>query len=564
MDNAVYKYVLHNAFKYNGKANLGAIIGKLINEDPSLKDDMKSLSKEVAEVIKKVNSMSLAKQIEELRKIAPEMLEEKKIIEERKLPQLQNIQNSVVLRIAPYPSGPLHIGNAKQMIINDEYAKIYNGKLLLILDDTIGSEEKSIEPEAYDLIPESLRWLNINFDKNIIYKSDRLPIYYKYAEELIKNNAAYICFCNFKILRENRKSGKECSCRSADVKNNLYNWDKMLKNDYIEGEVVLRLKTSMNHPNPAFRDRVLFRISNREHPRVGNKYKVWPTLEMTWSVDDYLLKITHVIRGKELMIESDMELFIWEILKWKGPELIHTGLLNIEGVKISKSKSRREVKEGKYFGWDDPRTWSLQSLKRRGFKPEAIRKFCLSFGINANEVTVSLDNFYAENRKLIGDSSNRYFLVEDPIEISIDNFRGAGIELKLHPDFPERGFRKYKVSNDFYISNLDFNNLEDGKVHRLMDCCNFVKNRNRFEFHSLEYEKFKNSKNKGSIIHYVPKINGVVSFDIIMDDGTTKYGFGEPLISTLSVDDIIQAERRFFCRLDKIDEKNYKFWFTHK
>ena len=268
----------------------------------------------------------------------------------------------------------------------------------------------------------------------------------------------------------------------------------MLSGKYGMGEVVLRLKTNMQHPNPAFRDRVLFRISDRKHPKVGTKYLVWPLLEFSWAIDDYLLKITHVIRGKELMIESDMERFMWGIFGWKGPELIHTGLLTIEGVKLSKSKSKKEVKEGKYFGWDDPRTWSLQSLKRRGFKPEAIRNFCLSFGVNENEASVSVDKFYSENRKLIEAEANRYSLVEDPVEITVEGAPNREVELKLHPDFPERGFRKYITNGKFYVSRKDYDNFNDGKLNRLMDCCNFVKKGKTFSFHSLEYEKFRDSK----------------------------------------------------------------------
>ncbi|MBI2148418.1 glutamate--tRNA ligase [Candidatus Woesearchaeota archaeon] len=487
MNELIYKHTLHNAIKYEGKANPGAIIGKVLSENPELKKDMKYLSKEISEIIKKVNSMKLKDQIEELKKLAPELLEEKKVVEERRLPPLKNVKNQVILRIAPYPSGPLHIGNAKQVVINDEYAKIYKGKLILVIDDTIGSEEKNIEPDAYRLIPEGLEWLNINFDKNIVYKSDRLEIYYKHAEELIKKGMAYTCKCLSEILREKRAKGIECSCRKSEVSNVLSEWYGMLKGNYKEGQIALRLKTSMNNPNPAFRDRVLFRISERTHPRVGNKYKVWPMLEFSWAVDDYLLKITHVIRGKELMIESDMEKFIWDIFKWKGPELIHTGLLTIEGVKLSKSKSKSEVKSGKYFGWDDPRTWSLQSLKRRGFKPEAVRNFILSFGVNEHESMVSVDKFYSESRKLIESEANRYFLIEDPIEIEIKNSPEQEIELKLHPDFPERGFRKYDVSNKFYISKKDFDNLKDNKINRLMDCLNFVKKKNKFIFDSNNY-----------------------------------------------------------------------------
>ncbi len=563
MKELIYKYTLQNAVKYNGKANAGAVIGKILAEKPELKVNIKMVGKEVSEVVKKINAMKLDKQIEELKNIAPELLEEKRISQERKLPDLENVKGNVVLRIAPYPSGPLHLGNAKQMIINDEYTKLYKGKLLLVLDDTIGSEEKSIEPEAYDLIVEGLKWLNVNFVKNILYKTDRMEIYYKYAEELIKKEYAYTCSCSHEILRKNREKGVECKCRNKSVSTVLDEWKEMLKGKYKEGQITLRLKTSMNHPNPAFRDRVLFRISSREHPKVKDRYKVWPLLEFSWAVDDYLLKITHVIRGKELMIESDMERFIWNIFNWEGPELIHTGLLTIEGVKLSKSKSRKEVKSGKYAGWDDPRTWSLQSLKRRGFKPEAIREFCLSFGVHENEAVVSVDKFYSENRKLIESEANRYFLVEDPVEIKIENAPKKEVHLKLHPDFPDKGQRKYNVHDKFYITNKDYEKLKNGQINRLMDCFNFIKKGGKFLFHSLEYENFKDAKNKGNIMHYIPK-NNAVKFEVLMDDGSLVNGLAEDGIKKLKVDNVIQAERRFFCRYDGLNKEVYKFWFTHK
>ncbi len=563
MKDLIYKYVLQNAVKYEGKADPGAIIGKVLAENPALKDDMKNLSKEIILIVKEVNLMKLQKQIEELKKIAPELLEEKKIVEERKLPALNNVFDQVVLRIAPYPSGPLHIGNAKTIILNDEYAKIYNGKLILVMDDTIGSEEKNIEIEAYDLIPDGLKWLGINFDKNLVYKSDRLEIYYKYAEELIKKGVAYTCRCNSEILRENRARGIACSCRVKEVNSILNDWKGMLDNKFNEGEIILRLKTDIKHPNPAFRDRVLFRISNRKHPRVGNKYKVWPMLEFSWAMDDVLLNITHVIRGKELMIESDMERFIWGILNWKSPELIHTGLLTIEGVKLSKSKSKLEVKSGKYSGWDDPRTWSLQSLKRRGFKPTAIRNFCLSFGVNEHESTVSVDKFYSENRKLIEAEANRYFLVEDPVEVFIENAIKNEVEVRLHPEYSERGNRKFLVDGKFYITKKDFETLKEGKINRLMDCYNFIKIGKNLIFHSSEYKIFKDSKDRGITIHYVPK-DHAVKFEVVMDDGSIINGFAESNIVNLRVNDVIQSERRFYCRLDAVENGIYKFWFTHK
>jgi glutamyl-tRNA synthetase len=274
------------------------------------------------------------------------------------------------------------------------------------MDDTIGSEEKQIAPDAYKLIEQGLQWLKVKYQKPVLYKSDRLETYYKYAVELIEKGKAYVCYCDAETLRKNRAEGKECEHRSQNSKETMAEWKKMFK--LKEGKAVLRIKTSMQDPNPAFRDRVLFRISEREHPRVGKKYRVWPLLEFSWAIDDKLLGMTHIIRGKELMMETDMEKYIFDIFGWKYPEFIHTGLLQFEGVKLSKSKGQKEIREGRYTGWDDPRTWSLQSLDKRGIQPEAIRKFIIGLGINQNEITVPIDILYSENRKLLNEFVKGY------------------------------------------------------------------------------------------------------------------------------------------------------------
>ena len=154
----------------------------------------------------------------------------------------------------------------------------------------------------------------------------------------------------------------------------------------------MRVKTSMQHENPAFRDRVLFRISERAHPRVARKYRVWPLLEFSWAIDDHLLGITHIIRGKDLMMESEMEKYIWNIFGWPSCELLHSGMVRLEGMqaKISKSKAQKEVLSGKFSSWSDPRTWSVQSLMLRGIQPEALRKFVEDIGLNQNDTTVAL------------------------------------------------------------------------------------------------------------------------------------------------------------------------------
>jgi len=548
MRDLILKYALKNASEYNGKANLQAVLGKILNEKPELRENIRELAKEINEIIKKVNSMNL----NEIKKQLSRYEFKEKPKEEYVLAELPNVSQNgkVVTRIAPYPSGPLHIGNARIAVLNDEYARKYNGKMLLVIDDTIGSEEKPIAKEAYKLIPESLRWLNIKFSK-IYYKSSRLKVYYKYAEELIKLDKAYICFCSVAELRKNRVNMQECAHRNKTVEENLSDWKKMFKMK--EGEAVLRIKSSMQHPNPAFRDRVIFRISDKEHPKVGKKYRVWPLLDFSWAIDDYLLGITHIIRGKELMIESEMERYIWGIFNWPHKEIIHVGLLQISGIKLSKSKSRKEVLSGKYIGWDDPRTFSLQSLKRRGIKAEAIRKFCLSFGLNQNEITAPIENLYNENKKLIDKEARRYFAIFNPKKIKIENAPKLKIKAPLHPDY-DYGSRPFITGNEFYIQTRD--KIEKNKYYRFMYLFNFKNNK----FISREYDKDLNA----TLIHWLPFSKDLVKVKVLMPDGTWLKGIGESNLKKVKINEVIQMERQFFARCDKKNKNELIFWFTHK
>lgn len=542
--NLILKYALKNAADYNGKANFNSVLGKVLQEKPELKNNIKELAVEINKVIKEVNSMKLEYQKNKLKNYE---FKEKKH-EEHKLHELPNVKEKVITRLAPYPSGPLHIGNSRQAILNDEYAKMYNGKMLLVIDDTIGSSEKPIAEEAYKLIPESLKWLKIKYDK-VYYKSDRLRIYYKYAEELIKLDKAYVCFCSPGKLRENRLKMLECNCRGNDIETNLKNWKKMFKMK--ENSATLRIRTSMQHENPAFRDRVIFRISDRKHPRTGKKYRIWPLLDFSWAIDDYLLNITHIIRGKELMMESEMEKYIWDIFKWPHKEIIHTGLLQISGIKLSKSKSSKEVASGKYIGWDDPRTFSLQSLRRRGILPEAVRKFVLSFGLTQTEITIPIENLYIENKKLIDKKTRRYFAVFNPRKIKIENAPKLKIKAPLHPDH-DYGSRIFNTFDEFYVQD----NLEKNKTYRFMHLFNFKNNK----FISREYDKGLNAK----MLHWLPINKDLVKIKVLMEDGKYIYGIGEKDLRKAKVNEVVQFERQYFAKLDKKTKDELIFWFTHK
>ena len=298
----VLAYSLQNALEF-GKADASKILPKLFQHGLK-KEEIGKIMPVVQEAIKQVNSMSEDEKVGGFEKLKE--LVKKREYAEKELSELPGIEGikKFIFRVAPFPSGALHLGNAKTFLLNALYSEKYGGEIILVMDDTIGSAEKPLVEESYKLIEDAFKWLEIKY-KKIVYKSDRLKIYYKYAEELIEKNKAYVCHCSIDKLRANRKKAVECGCRQFPPGIQLARWKEMFKAE--EGSSTLRIKTEMTHKNPAFRDRVLFKISDRKHPRVGNKYRVWPSLEMSWAVDDHELGITHIIRGNDLLMETEMK-----------------------------------------------------------------------------------------------------------------------------------------------------------------------------------------------------------------------------------------------------------------
>ena len=563
MNELIYKHVLHNAIRYEGKANPGAIIGKILGENPNLKSDMKNLSKEIQEIVKKVNSMKLEKQIEELKRIAPELLEEKKQEETKDLKELPNVsKKGVIMRFAPSPSGPMHIGHAATGGLSSLYIKKYGGKFYLRIEDT---NPENIYPPAYEMIPEEANWLFGNVAE-VIIQSDRMKEYYKYIETFIKKEKAYICICESEVFKELIESKKACPCRSLSVKEQLERWNKMLTS-YKDGDAVVRFKSSVDDPNPAMRDFPLARINTEEHPRQGKKYRVWPLMNLAVTVDDIEYEMTHIIRAKDHIDNAKRQKMMFDVVNKKFPETFFLGRYNFEDLEISCSKTRAKIEQGIFKSWDDIRLPFIAALKRRGYQPQAFLEFAKNVGLSQLDKTISAEEYFkllnSLNKQILDPISNRYFLVEDPVEIEIKNAPEINVELNLHPDDEKRGKRKLKTSSKFYISKKDYDNLSENKLNRLMDCLNFVKKKNKFEFVSKSHDEYKEAKTKGLIIHYLPK-NNLIKFELLMPDDIIKKGYAEETIKKLKVNDIIQAERIGFMRLDKIEKDIYKFWFTHK
>jgi len=551
MNQTILKHVLLNAIQYQGKANLKSVIAKLLSENPDLKNNIVEVMKETSETIKEINLWGLEKQKEEIEKMGVK-IEKKSKEDKHELPELPNaILGKVVTAFPPEPSKYPHIGHTKAAYMNYLYAKKYNGKFLLRFEDT---NPKLAKQEYYDAFVKGLKWLGIKWDGEIDYITDHIEEYYQATKKLINEEKAYICFCKSEDISKHRREMTKCSCRSKSNQENLTNWKKMLSGEIQEGEATVRLKISMSHKNAVMRDPSIMRIIDHSHVRTGDKYRVWPMYDFGTSLMDSWMGVTHRIRSKEFEMRKELQKFIQESLRLPITEISEIARFNLEGVESSGRKIREMIDTGQLLGWDDPRLTTLIALKRRGFQPEAIRKFLVATGVSKSESTITWDKFESFNRRVIEPISNRYFAVFDPVEINVNACpKITQAKEILHPDHPERGNRTIPVNtNKIYVSKEDFEKYQ-GKEVRLIGLFNVTLG--------------KNAKYVGNeLVQEMPKIQWVseenVPVEILMNDGTVKKGIAEPEVSNLNVDDIIQFFRFAFCILDY--KEDMRFYFTHK
>lgn len=579
---------LINALKYEGKAEVGSVMGSIMGKNKELRPRARELKDLVAAHVKKTSQMTIADIEDRLVALGvdPGKAAAKKKEDEKGLPALPEHEKGkkTVFRLAPYPSGPLHIGNARMVVLNDEYAKRTGGKLVLCFDDTIGSTKKAKEegeeakyvlPEAYDMIRDGLKWLGVAWHEEV-YKSDRLDIYQDYCKKLIDEGHAYVCTCTalaFKALKDEKRP---CPHRGASVQENLDGWELMKSGHHDEGAAVVRLKTGVELDDPALREPVIMRISDAEHPRVGTKYRLWPMLEFSWALDDHLLGITHVIRGKDLFKEDFIEEFIWNLFGWPKRPILHYGIISGGGLKLSKTHARKQIQAGIYSGWDDPRVWSLQSLAMRGIQPEAIRTTLLDMGLSMTDIDFPFKILYAENKKLIDKDADRYFYVENPRILRISGIPHDKLVARplVNPLNEQLGNRTIEVAihdgkKELYLSGGDVSSLTVGGQEvfvRLKDLFNVdsfaVGKEGTLEckYHSSDLETAR--ERKGKTVHWVDK-DACVPTTVIAEDGSALEGFAELNLEDAGTGKVVQFERFGFVRIHAKEDGKIITNLTH-
>ncbi len=377
----------------------------------------------------------------------------------------------VVTRFPPEPNGYLHIGHAKSICLNFGIAAEFGGTCHLRFDDTNPTKE---EDEYVRSIIEDVKWLGWDWDDHLYFGSDYFDQMYVYAVDLIKKGSAYVCDLTAEQTREYRgtltEPGKDSPYRTRSIEENLDLFERMRKGEFPDGSRTLRAKIDMAHPNLNMRDPVMYRILHAEHHRTGDKWCIYPMYDWAHGLEDSIEKITHSICTLEF--ENHRPLYDWFLdeLGAYHPRQIEFARLNLTYTVMSKRKLLRLVQDGHVNGWDDPRMPTISGLRRRGYSPRAIRRFCRTIGVNKFNSTVDMALLDHCLREDLNKTSPRVMAVLHPLKVVIDNYPEGRIEeldAINNPEDPSAGTRKVPFSREFYIERADFMEDPPRKFFRL-------------------------------------------------------------------------------------------------
>jgi glutamyl-tRNA synthetase len=559
----IRKLALQNAVEHEGKTQDKIILSKALGTMPELRKMVKEIAPVISDIVGSINQMPFDQQKSEIEKEFPDLLVEKPKKEEREgLPPLEGAeQGKVITRFPPEPNGYPHIGHAKAAIIDEEYARMYGGKLILRFDDTNPEAERL---EYWAAIKVGLDWLGVKYDM-VKNTSDDIELLYKKCLELINGGFAYLCTCKQETVSANRREMKACKCSLGDLEQNLERWEKMFSK-YKQGEVIVRFRGDMKSENTVMRDPVMCRIIEAKHPIHADKYRVWPSYDFSVAIEDSIDGVTHAFRTKEYELRNELYYAILDALKMRKPKVIEFSRLGFEGMPVSKRILRPLIEECKVSGYDDPRLPTLEALKRRGITPEAIRKFVLSLGFTKADTLAPFDTLESLNRKIVDADSIRLHMVKNPVKMKISGMPNA-ITLPNHPT-KDIGTREITLDENLYIESEDIKNLKAGDELRLMGLGNVQ---------ITKTEPLEGKYTGEELKQNIPKVQWVVQKDSqkikILIPSQLFIGeqfneksleeidvFVEPYYSQLKEGKEIQFVRFGYCRKDSVLQAIY----THK
>jgi glutaminyl-tRNA synthetase len=378
----------------------------------------------------------------------------------------------IVTRFPPEPNGYLHIGHAKSICLNFGVAQEFGGVCHLRFDDTNPTKE---EQEYVNAIMADVRWLGFDWGDRLYFASDYFPQMYEYAVHLIKTGKAYVCSLSADEIKEYRgtltEPGRESPYRNRSIEENLELFERMRAGEFPDGAHVLRAKIDMKSGNINLRDPVLYRILHARHHRTGDTWCIYPMYDYAHPISDALEGITHSLCTLEF--EDHRPLYDWTLDNLPVPSRPYQyefARLNLSYTVLSKRRLIRLVKEGHVQGWDDPRMPTLAGLRRRGYPPVAIRKFCELIGVGKRENLVDLALLEYCVREELNKTAPRVLAVLRPLKVTLLNYPEGQVEelpALNNPEDPGQGTRPLPFCRELYIEREDF--LEDPpkKFYRL-------------------------------------------------------------------------------------------------
>ncbi|WP_121821620.1 glutamate--tRNA ligase [Halostella salina] len=563
------KHALLNAVKHESDPDVGAIMGPLMGDNPEFREHGDEIPGVAGGVVSEVGGLSHEERIARLEEIAPDELDEILAEDEgddRALPDLPNADeyDEVRMRSAPNPNGPWHIGHARMPAVIGTYRDLYDGWFCVRFDDT-DPETKRPDLDAYDDILEDIEYLG--FEPDAVYRaSDRMETYYEHARDLIEAGGAYTCSCPQGEFSDMKNSGEACPHREKDAETTLSEFESMVDGEYDSGEMVLRVRTEIEHKNPALRDWVAFRMIDTPHPREeASDYRCWPMLDFQSGVDDHLLGVTHIIRGIDLQDSAKRQRFVYDYFGWEYPEVLHWGHVQIDAfdVKMSTSRIKELIEAGELDGWDDPRAPTVAAFRRRGIRGEAITEAMVELGTSTSDVDLAMSAVYANNRELVDDDANRYFLVRDGGDYDAVTLPLAGdapseATPPVHPEHEDRGTRSIPVGDAVRLESRDLPAEGETLWLKGYGPVEYTGDGLRYTDDDISVVR----EGDADVVHWVPA-DGAVPTRLRTPEGDVT-GYAEPSFADTEVDGMVQFVRVGFARVDAHGDEESVAYFAHE
>ena len=380
----------------------------------------------------------------------------------------------VVTRFPPEPSGYLHIGHAKAAMLNQYFAQKYHGKLLIRFDDTNPTKEKA---EFQDSIIEDLDLLGIKGD-GLSYTSDHFQTLFDLAVKLIKQGDAYVDDTDQMTMRAQRMDGIASERRDRTIDENVQLFTVEMKEATETGKLnCLRAKMSVDNPNKALRDPVIYRVNETPHHRTGSDWKIYPTYDFCCPLVDSIEGVTHALRTIEYRDRNPQYDWFLEKLNLRKVHVWDFARMNFIRTLLSKRKLQWFVDQGHVGGWDDPRFPTVRGIRRRGMQIDALREFILSQGPSKNMNNLDWTSIWAINKKEVDPVAPRHTAIVDGVKVTITGRSGASAaasDMPKHKKNPALGMKKTWFSDNIIVDHEDALTFGDNEEITLMDWGNAI------------------------------------------------------------------------------------------